>query len=148
MNKGKITNFTNEYQLITIALIVAHKWHNEPVYLNKVWSGITGISLVEIDKLEMSFIKSLDFDMFISGANYSAWLKCLRNYIITGKLEYLLIERFDKEVILPSSSASPGFVYERSIVNKVLPPSINSEQNIDQESEYGVYDGLHLDLFQ
>ncbi|CAG8457826.1 3616_t:CDS:2 [Diversispora eburnea] len=140
MKKGNTANFTNEYQLFTIALMVAHKWHIEPVYKNKTWSDITHMPLIEINKLELAFIESLNYKIHIGRDKYSFWLKCLTEYINTGKLVSLFVERFSKSA---TSSPPPGFGIGKSII---IPTPVGYERKITSNN-YTEY-GLKLDFFQ
>ncbi|RHZ55888.1 hypothetical protein Glove_410g60 [Diversispora epigaea] len=111
IKKGNIIDFTNEYQLFTIALMLANKWHDDKVYANKTWSRIFHIPRADVDALEISFLKSLNFKMHVTGAKYSFWLDCIKNYHLTGKLEYLFAKRIGKMASFPKSP-KPGFNYD------------------------------------
>ncbi|RHZ62587.1 hypothetical protein Glove_339g9 [Diversispora epigaea] len=117
IKKGNNINFNSEYQLFTIALMLANKWHDDKVYANKTWSGIFQISRLDVDALEISFLKSLNFKMHVTEAKYSFWLDCIKNYHLTGKLEYLFIKRFGKMTAVQKSPPKPGFNYDAKVID-------------------------------
>ncbi|RHZ76641.1 hypothetical protein Glove_194g120 [Diversispora epigaea] len=126
IKNGNNSNITNEYQLFTIALMLANKWHNDEAYSNKVWSEISSISRIEIDAMEISFLKSLDFKMHITKEKYAFWLTCLKKYNLTGKHEYLFAKKVKKTTATPQKSPKLGFNYDA----KVIQPPVGFEQNI------------------
>ncbi|RHZ69133.1 hypothetical protein Glove_290g55 [Diversispora epigaea] len=126
IKKGNNIDFTNEYHLFTIALMLANKWHDDKVYANKTWSGIFQISRVDIDALQISFLKSLNFKMHVTGAKYSFWLDCIKNYHLTGRLEYLFAKRIGKMTAFQKSPPKPGFNFDA----KVIDPPVGYERNI------------------
>ncbi|RHZ85985.1 hypothetical protein Glove_57g73 [Diversispora epigaea] len=103
--------------------MLANKWHDDKVYANKTWSGIFHISRADIDALEISFLKSLTH---VTGAKYSFWLDCIKNYHLTGKLEYLFAKRIGKMAAFPKSPPKSGFNFD----TKVIDPPVGFERNI------------------
>ncbi|RHZ82318.1 hypothetical protein Glove_109g422 [Diversispora epigaea] len=130
IKKGNNLNFTDEYQLFTIALMLANKWHNDMIYANKFWAEISHIAKVDIDKLEISFLKSLNFKMHITGEKYSFWLNCLKNFHLTGKLEYLFAIKIRKTISFVPSLPEPGFSHKQTIDAEVIGPLVGFERNI------------------
>ncbi|RHZ89242.1 hypothetical protein Glove_17g51 [Diversispora epigaea] len=118
IKKGNNLNFNNEYQLFTIALMLANKWHNDKIYATKFWAELSHISQADIDTLEISFLKSLNFKMHITGEKYSFWLNCLKNYHLTGKLEHLFAIKIKKTAAFVPSLPEPGFFHEQTIDSK------------------------------
>ncbi|CAG8493699.1 5824_t:CDS:2 [Diversispora eburnea] len=143
MKRGNTANFKDEYQLFTIALMLAHKWHNEPVYKNKTWSDLTHIPLNEINKLKIAFIESLNYKIHIGGDKYTFWLKCLTEYARTGKLISLFVERVNKNSSR-SPPPPPGFGF--AIKSKIIPTPIGYGRN--QYRLYNLYDGIEFDFFK
>ncbi|CAG8474921.1 990_t:CDS:2 [Diversispora eburnea] len=143
MKRGNNANFSSEYQLFTIALMVAHKWHNEPVYTNKTWSDLSHIPLIEVNKLEIAFMESLNYKIHISEVKYSFWIKCLTEYAKTGKLVSLFVERFSKDTT-PSPPPPPGFGF--AIKSRIIPTPIGYERN--QYRLYELFDGIKIDFFK
>ncbi|CAG8522173.1 7710_t:CDS:2 [Diversispora eburnea] len=120
IKKGNNTNFTNEYQLFTIALMLSNKWLNDKRYASKIWSEISYISQADIDTLEISFLKSLNFKMHITGEEYSFWLNCIKKYHLSDRLEYLFAERIGNMTTFQLTLPKPGFNYEQTIDSKVI----------------------------
>ncbi|CAG8518719.1 7450_t:CDS:2 [Diversispora eburnea] len=127
IKKGNNIDFTNEYQLFSIALMLAHKWHNDEVYTNKVWSEILYISQADIDALEISFLKSLDFKMHVTKEKYNFWLNCVRSCHRTGKREYLFTKRHEKMDKSLSPLPKSVFNYDAKGYDKIE-KSITEEQ--------------------
>ncbi|RHZ88340.1 hypothetical protein Glove_23g102 [Diversispora epigaea] len=132
IKKGNNLNFNNEYQLFVIALMLANKWHNDKIYATKFWAELSHISQADIDTLEISFLKSLNFKMHITGEKYSFWLNCLKNYHLTGKLEYLFAMKIKKITAFVPSLPEPGFCHEQIIDSKVIviEPLVGFKRNI------------------
>ncbi|RHZ45983.1 hypothetical protein Glove_640g20 [Diversispora epigaea] len=131
IKKGNNLNFTNEYQLFTIALMLANKWHNDMIYATKFWAEISHISQTDIDTFEISFLRSLNFKMHITGEKYSFWLSCLKNYHLTGKLEHLFAIKIKKTTCFVLSLPEPGFSHNQTNNAKVIGPLIGFERNIE-----------------
>ncbi|RHZ89073.1 hypothetical protein Glove_19g407 [Diversispora epigaea] len=128
IKKGNNLNFANEYQLFTIALMLANKWHNDKIYATKFWAELSHISQADINTLEISFLKSLNFKTYITGEKYSFWLSCLKNYHLTGKLEYLFAIKIKKTTGFVLSLPEPGFSHNQMIDAKVIGPLIGFER--------------------
>ncbi|RHZ66086.1 hypothetical protein Glove_309g107 [Diversispora epigaea] len=126
IKKGNNINITNEYQLFTIALMVANKWHNDEVYAKKVWSEISGISQVDIDSMEISFLKSLNFKMHITESKYAFWLNCLKKHNLTGKLEYLFAKKIKKTTASQENLPKLGFNFDA----KIIQPPVGFERSL------------------
>ncbi|RHZ89056.1 hypothetical protein Glove_19g324 [Diversispora epigaea] len=126
IKKGNNFNITNEYQLFTIALMVANKWHNDEVYAKKVWSEISGISQVNIDSMEISFLKSLNFKMHITESKYAFWLNCLKKHNLTGKLEYLFAKKIKKTIASQENLPKLGFNFDA----KIIQPPVGFERSL------------------
>ncbi|CAG8665855.1 21582_t:CDS:1 [Dentiscutata erythropus] len=122
IKKGNNISFTNEYQLFTIALMLANKWLNDKRYASKIWSEISYISQADIDTLEISFLKSLNFKIHNTGEDCSFWLNCTKNYHLSGRLEYLFTERIGKMAAFQLILPKPGLNYEEKIGAKVIEP--------------------------
>ncbi|CAG8518700.1 7449_t:CDS:2 [Diversispora eburnea] len=122
--------------------MVAHKWHNEPVYTNKTWSELTHIPLIEINKLEIALIESLNYKIHIGVDKYSFWIKCLTEYAKTGRLVSLFVERISKNTT-PSPPPPPGFGLGKS---RIIPTPIGYERN--QYRLYELFDGIKIDFFK
>ncbi|RHZ78597.1 hypothetical protein Glove_159g24 [Diversispora epigaea] len=64
-----------------ISLIIADKYHNDRKYAQKVWTKITEIPLKMINEMELTFLKCLNFEIYINGSEHMDWIICLADYI-------------------------------------------------------------------
>ncbi|RHZ87870.1 hypothetical protein Glove_29g182 [Diversispora epigaea] len=126
IKNGINSNITNEYQLFTIALMLANKWHNDEAYSNKVWSETSNISRIDIDAMEISFLKSLDFKMHITKEKYAFWLICLKKFNLTDKYEYLFAKKVKKTTTSQQNSPKLGFNYDA----KIIQAPVGFERNV------------------
>lgn len=69
-----------EYKLFTVAVMLAHKWSEDHTFKNKTWSEVTGIPLTDLNRLEMSFLECLNYNVAVSAIEYSYWYACLQEY--------------------------------------------------------------------
>lgn len=72
-----------------IAVILADKFHNDHRYSNQSWSEITEIPFEEINYMESTFLKCLDFQVYINGNECMDWINFLAEYIKAQQLLYL-----------------------------------------------------------
>lgn len=63
----------NIYKLFAIALIVAIKTHSDLIYTNKFYSVVLGMELDELNKLEIDFCFSADFNFVVSKNAYEMY---------------------------------------------------------------------------
>ncbi|RHZ90184.1 hypothetical protein Glove_5g2 [Diversispora epigaea] len=139
IKKGNNINIANEYQLFTIALMLANKWHNDEVYSKKIWSELSNIPQADIDALEISFLKSLNFKMHITKEKYAFWLNCLKKFNLTGKHEYLFAKKVKKTTDTQQNSTKPSFNYDA----KIIQPPVGFERNIvvfNYSKEYKLFE--------
>ncbi|RHZ69462.1 hypothetical protein Glove_283g39 [Diversispora epigaea] len=64
-----------------ISLIIADKYHNDRKFSQKVWTKITEIPLKMINDMELTFLKCLNFEVYINGSEHKDWIGCLAEYI-------------------------------------------------------------------
>ncbi|ORX77584.1 hypothetical protein K493DRAFT_392392 [Basidiobolus meristosporus CBS 931.73] len=70
----------DECQLITVALMLAMKFHEDVTYSNHSWSTASGIPVEELNQLEMIFLTS-DLDLFLNCDQYQSWLLFLEEFL-------------------------------------------------------------------
>ena len=63
-------NYFNIHKLIIASLIVSIKYNEDYYYSNKIYAKICGISREEINKLEIEFLKLLEFNLFVDDEIY------------------------------------------------------------------------------
>ncbi|OLL24102.1 G1/S-specific cyclin pas1 [Neolecta irregularis DAH-3] len=55
------------------SLLVSSKFLNDKNYSNSAWSKISGLSISEINRLELNFCESLDWKIFVRAEEYELW---------------------------------------------------------------------------
>lgn len=72
---------TSEARILITALMIADKHEDDISYSSSIWSRLGNIDLSEIRKMEIEFLKSINFDLHISS---SAWVEF--NQLVYGSL--------------------------------------------------------------
>ena len=65
----KITSL-NAHRLLIVSIVVAMKYVEDECFTNRYMAKVGGISLVELNRLEVSFLKRLDFSLNIAPENF------------------------------------------------------------------------------
>ncbi|KAK9716940.1 hypothetical protein K7432_006576 [Basidiobolus ranarum] len=98
----------DECQLITVALMLAMKFHEDVTYSNRSWSTASGIPVEELNQLEMLFLTS-DLDLFLNCEQYQTWLLFLEEFLSH-------VDRIQAQTCyLPVSPQFPNFLEELPI---------------------------------
>lgn len=71
----------SEYRLLTVALMLANKFLDDNTYTNKTWSDVTSIPVHDINIMEIEFLSSLNWSLYVSEGQYSEWLEKLTEYV-------------------------------------------------------------------
>ncbi|KAF9971458.1 hypothetical protein BGZ65_010415 [Modicella reniformis] len=71
----------SEFRLFTVSLMLANKFLDDNTFTNKTWSEVTGISVKEINVMEMEFLNQVQFSLFVSEAEYLDWLHSLETWL-------------------------------------------------------------------
>ncbi|KAF9424169.1 hypothetical protein BGZ76_003548 [Entomortierella beljakovae] len=71
----------SEFRLFTVSLMLANKFLDDNTFTNKTWSEVTGISVQEINVMEMEFLNQVQFSLFVSEAEYLDWLHSLETWL-------------------------------------------------------------------
>ncbi|KAI8834923.1 hypothetical protein BJ741DRAFT_608646 [Chytriomyces cf. hyalinus JEL632] len=58
-------SFLAQYQILTVALIISTKVHDDNRFSNDAWSKIVGIKLSQLNALELQFLECLEWKMFV-----------------------------------------------------------------------------------
>ncbi|CAG8472537.1 9302_t:CDS:2 [Funneliformis caledonium] len=91
IHRMKINNPTikgqsgSEYRTFTVALMLANKFLDDNTYTNKTWSEVTNIPVSEINTMEMEFLSSLDYELYVSEQQYFEWLRKMDSFIASGE---------------------------------------------------------------
>jgi hypothetical protein len=90
IHRMKINNPTikgqngSEYRTFTVALMLANKFLDDNTYTNKTWSEVTNIPVSEINTMEMEFLSSLDYELYVSERQYFEWVRKMDTFIVLG----------------------------------------------------------------
>src|ERR1043165_5192164 len=75
----------SEYRTFTVALMLANKFLDDNTYTNKTWSEVTNIPVSEINTMEMEFLSSLDYELYVSEQQYFEWVRKTNSYVTLGE---------------------------------------------------------------
>ena len=76
----------NPFSLVIVSLLSACKYLHDSSYSNQVWSTVSGIQLNILNQIEILFLTSLGFNLYISEGAYSQWLLYLIEFISNQQL--------------------------------------------------------------
>lgn len=68
-----------EYVLVIACMILAQKTLDDYRWPNKVWARITGLSLRDLNVMEMELLDRLSYDLNVSGDDYKSWVAVLNS---------------------------------------------------------------------
>lgn len=71
----------SEFRVSIAGLMLANKFVDDNTYTNKTWSEVSGIELVDINRMEREFLKGLGFTLYVDKARYESWLKLLKGLV-------------------------------------------------------------------
>lgn len=80
-NKNIILHPLNVHRILLATIIIAIKYNEDNFYSNAYYSQVFGISLKELNILEMSSAYLLGFNFFINETDYKIYSDKLKNYI-------------------------------------------------------------------
>ena len=64
----------NIHRYIIGAVVVAFKWHEDKTYLNTIYASVAGVSLAEINNLEISVLLELKWATFVDASEFESFL--------------------------------------------------------------------------
>ncbi|KAG0364519.1 hypothetical protein BGX24_004569 [Mortierella sp. AD032] len=105
-NKTPSTGEGSEFRLFTGALILANKFLDDNTFTNRTWANITGISVKEVNYIELQFLQGIHFRLFTRSYDYTEWLASLTHF--TGKYmpsQYFVA--FQQQTVAALSPISP-----------------------------------------
>ncbi|CAG8596004.1 11965_t:CDS:2 [Ambispora gerdemannii] len=76
----------SEYRTFTVALMLANKFLDDNTYTNKTWSEVTNISVREINIMEIEFLGSLNFSLYVSEDQYFDWLQIMDQFVLESEM--------------------------------------------------------------
>ncbi|KAF9082388.1 hypothetical protein BGX23_012510, partial [Mortierella sp. AD031] len=105
-NKTPSTGEGSEFRLFTGALILANKFLDDNTFTNRTWANITGISVKEVNYIELQFLQGINFRLFTSSCDYTEWLASLTHF--TGKyMPSQYVVAFQQQTVAALSPISP-----------------------------------------
>lgn len=66
-------SFFNVHRLIAVSIMISTKFYMDKPRLNKRWAKIIGISLRELNSIEINFLMSINYNLRIELSVLSAW---------------------------------------------------------------------------
>ncbi|KAH9964592.1 cyclin-domain-containing protein [Russula dissimulans] len=81
-NSGTIAHPGSEFRVAVAALMMANKFVDDNTYTNKTWSEVSGIELMEINKMEREFLAGIDFNLYVDKETYVRWVGLLEGLVM------------------------------------------------------------------
>ncbi|KAK5810275.1 cyclin-domain-containing protein [Linnemannia elongata] len=146
-NKTPSTGEGSEFRLFTGALILANKFLDDNTFTNRTWANITGITVKEVNYIELQFLQGIGFRLFTRSYDYSEWLASLTHF--TGKYmpsQYFVA--FQQQTVAalspispmdPTTSSETALPTPETVAGDLMlstPPPI-MQQHQDRRSAYG-----------
>lgn len=60
------------------SIIVAEKYLYDAPHSNKTWAAVSGLSLTNINTIEIEFLKWIEYQLMVSERDWRKWLSMLR----------------------------------------------------------------------
>lgn len=71
-NSDVIIQYENFHNVITTCFVLGEKFVSDHVYTNTYYGKIGGLELAELNKMELTAFKLLDYDIFVSPEEFSS----------------------------------------------------------------------------
>ncbi|KAK9729192.1 PHO85 cyclin-5 [Basidiobolus ranarum] len=68
-------------RMFMASLMVASKFTQDKNYKNRTWANIMGVSVAEVNCIEMTFLKLIDYQLLIPESIFNRWETFLKNQI-------------------------------------------------------------------
>lgn len=72
------------YRLLAVALILGSKFLDDNTFINRSWSDVTSIKVVELNHLEMAWLKLINYNLHVdplAHGGVKAWLETWHNWV-------------------------------------------------------------------
>lgn len=79
--KDLMLSSLNVHRLLVTSVMLAAKFHDDLFYNNAYYSKLGGLSLQELNLLEIDMLNQLNFSLYISAESYAKYHKQLQNYV-------------------------------------------------------------------
>lgn len=63
--KGIYLNYLTTHRILLISILLACKICNDEHYDNKTWANMTGLKIIDINKMEITILKLFDFNLLV-----------------------------------------------------------------------------------
>eukprot|EP01065_Artemidia_motanka_P026411 TRINITY_DN3137_c5_g1_i1.p1 TRINITY_DN3137_c5_g1~~TRINITY_DN3137_c5_g1_i1.p1 ORF type:complete len:308 (+),score=83.75 TRINITY_DN3137_c5_g1_i1:76-924(+) len=137
-------NVLNQHRLLLGALMVAVKWRDDLYFANNFYSGVGGVSIVELNRLETGVLNSCDWRMTVDCGDYDRILRALQGCQEETDVIASMLRQGSSAVDGPSlfssgcSEATPALASEPS---KVSVSPIEEEEEEEVEGEENTWSG-------
>ena len=68
------------HRLLIVASLIAAKYFEDVVYLNTLWADMGGLTVHELNALELDFLFAIDFDLAVSPTDYERCMTALSKF--------------------------------------------------------------------
>ena len=75
----------NMHRIFVTAMLVSTKYHEDKYFNNAYWAKIAGVSLYEMNRLELKVLFLLDFNLFVSSEEYAQFRDLIRKDVVSAK---------------------------------------------------------------
>jgi hypothetical protein len=79
MNKLTL-NFHNIHKLLLTSVLMSIKYNEDSLYRNDYFAEIGGVSLKELNQMEIEFLSGIQFNLFVNNDLYDKYYESLSNY--------------------------------------------------------------------
>ncbi|ORX91602.1 hypothetical protein K493DRAFT_317153 [Basidiobolus meristosporus CBS 931.73] len=80
----------SEFRIFTVALMLSNKYLEDHTYTNKTWSDISGMTLEELNLMEMEFLTCINFHVHVTELEFGTWLDTLENFTFMNGERWLV----------------------------------------------------------
>ena len=71
---------TIHYRLILTSVTIAHKYYDDIYYNNRVIAELGGISVQELNQLEVEFLSKINFNIHVEGEEYDVYRQAVNQF--------------------------------------------------------------------
>lgn len=76
-----VGNPNSEYQVFSVALMLANKFLDDNTYTNKTWADVTHLPLREISTMEVEFLANMRYSLVVTASDWENWQNQLRTWL-------------------------------------------------------------------
>lgn len=86
-NTGLVLARNNVHRVIILSVVTALKFNEDKTYANEFFARVAGITLTELNSLELEFLRFIDFDLYISNTTFLHAVNTLSRVSDAGSLQ-------------------------------------------------------------